>query len=137
MGPKLEIDLEGFKITARLLVDAAPKTTAALRQALPASGMARHAKWSGPAFYLLMKPGTMPDLPLENAHHLLRPGSVVYVALNCEILMVYGDARLCDAPAVDLYGTVVGEIETDLAEVKQKVFQMRLEGEKPITIRVA
>ncbi len=136
MGSKLEIDLDGFKITAKLLVEVAPLTAAALVEALPVTGMARHAKWSGPAFYHLMKPGTMPDLPLENGHHLLRPGFVVYVAQNCEILMVYGDARLCDGPALDLYGTVVGQIETDLAAVKQKVFQMRLEGEKPITIRV-
>ncbi len=135
MSRKLEINLDGVVVTASLLADAAPKTVQALVEACPISGISHHARWSGPAFNLITRLERLHGLPPENVRHLLPPGTIVWIPQNSEILVAYDDVRLCNSPAQELFGSVVGEVEGDLSRLRAKAHSLRLEGEKPISIR--
>jgi len=134
---KLQIDLEGVVVTAPLLEAQAPKTVEALAAASPLSGISHHARWSGPAFNLITKVERLQGLPPENVRHLLAPGMIVWIPQNSEMLVAYGDVRLCNSPGQELFGSVIGELaEGDLDRLAAKAHTLRLEGEKPISIRV-
>jgi len=133
---KLEINLDGVVVTASLLMETAPKTAQALLKACPLAGISHHARWSGPAFNLITRVEQLQGLPVENPRHLLAPGTVVWICQNSELLVAYDDVRLCNSPAQELFGNVVAEIDGDLGPLQAKGHSLRLEGEKPISIRV-
>ncbi len=136
MARKLQIDLGGVQVTARLLTDRAPKTAEALGRLGTVSGIARHAKWAGPAFYLQSDAPELAQLPLENRAHLLAPGAVVWAPTLGEFMVAYDDARLYDGATGGTHGTVVAEIDGDLAALGDQAYKLRSEGEKPLTMRV-
>ncbi len=137
MVRKLQIDLDGVVVKASLLADAAPKTVQALAEVSPLTGISHHARWSGPAFNLITKLERLQGLPPENVRHLLPPGTIVWIPQNSEILVAYGDVRLCNSPGQELFGSVIGEVAEDhLDQLAAKAHTLRLEGEKRISIRV-
>ncbi len=139
MSPKLELNLDGVKVAATLLIEAAPRTTNAFLDVLGSTPMempARHVKWSGPAFLTKIRADTLRALPIENARHLLPPGTMLWIPDLDELLMAYDDAYLCNGPNKNLFGTAFAEMEGDLEALKAKVYQMRLDGEMPFTLRV-
>jgi Protein of unknown function (DUF3830) len=132
---KLELNLDGVVVTASLLADAAPRTVQALLKACPLTGTSHHARWSGPAFNLITKIEELQGVPSENPRHLLTPGTIVWIPQNSELLAAYGDVCLCNGPAQELFGSVVAEVDDDLGPLRVKAHSLRLEGEKPISIR--
>ena len=134
MAQKIEITLDGVVVTASLLTEAAPRTVHALLRACPL-GISHHARWSGPGFNLVTRVEQLQGLPVENPRHLLAPGTVVWICQNSELLVAYDDVRLCNGPAQELFGSVIAEIDGDLAPLQERGHSLRLEGEKPISIR--
>lgn len=126
--PNIQIDLDGLAVSAALLIGSAPMTTAALRDALPLSGRVTHAKWNGPAFFIALDDGLLPELPIENAQHVVPPGRLVYVADPREVLLTYGNVRLSSGPSAYRRECVFGYVTSDLGAMRDKVLAMRLSG---------
>lgn len=134
---RLEIDLDGVKVTARLLEDRSPATIAALKETLPVTGNALHAKWGGPFLYLLLKDKPrLEGLPFEKPIHIVPPGTVLFHPGICELVVAYDDVRFNDYGRTGNYGSVIGEIEQDLTELAEQAHKLRTEGAKKVTFRL-
>ena len=135
---QLEIKLGDVTVRATLLGDAAPKTVAAIKKSLPLQGTALHAKWCGPAFFLLLAGTALNKLTqVENRIHLMPPGSIVWSPNVGELFVVYDDARLYNGAVGGLYGTLLAEIDGDLSDLAKEAFRMREAGVKPLSFKLA
>jgi hypothetical protein len=71
---------EGVAAPARLLREQAPQTCQAVWDALPASGLARHAIYSGSEVYLVLPALLTP--PREHATTIVGPGDVGFLTVE-------------------------------------------------------
>jgi len=131
------LELDGVSATFRALRDEAPATAAMLTQQCPIRGMALHARWCGPAFFILLEKGSLQGVPLENRWHALPPGSIVCLPHYDEILITYGDALLRNGVGDVGQGSLVGMIDGDLSSLAAKAHLLRLQGAKPLVIQAA
>jgi hypothetical protein len=134
---KLEITLDGVVVTARLLEEAAPETVKALFDVCPLEDVARHSRWSGSSFNVITRIERLQGLPVENSRHLLAPGTIVWIAPpESEFLVTYDDVRIYATAGKVLFGNLFAEIEGDLDKLRTAGHNLRLTGEKPISIRI-
>lgn len=80
MSHKIEIILEqrNVRAIAEMLEDEAPKTCAAVWNALPHSGPVNHAKWANNEIYILTPPFALEEPGRENATVFPIPGDLLY-----------------------------------------------------------
>jgi uncharacterized protein DUF3830 len=71
---------EGVAASARLLQEQAPETGAAVLDALPAAGLARHGVYSGSEVYLVLPVLLTP--PREHATTIVGPGDVGFLTVE-------------------------------------------------------
>jgi hypothetical protein len=134
---------EGVSAVAELLEDAAPKTCAAIWEALPVSGESHHAIYSGSEAVLLLP--EMVRVEPENATTDVSTGDVGYTYFLpgssktvdtefSEICWFYNwDARpsMWEGPApVNIFARIIEGAEPFYAVCKR----MRREGVKPLSI---
>lgn len=74
----ISLDKRGVSCRARLLDEQAPRTCAAVWDALPQSEQAYHAKYARNEVYTLLPPFADPEPGLENPTITPIPGDVVY-----------------------------------------------------------
>ncbi len=136
---RIEIELDGVVVTARLLPERAPKTCDLVWAALPYEDRVTHAKWSGQMFHT----NTPIDLPVgdgsyphghEGATAFQSPGMVVYYRPAKEFAVSYGDAQFSWEGGA-LFVTPVAMIEDDLAEFAKKAEELMWKGAKRFVIR--
>lgn len=75
---RISLDKRGVSCRARLLDDEAPRTCAAVWDALPLSGQAYHAKYARNEVYTLLPPFVSPQPGKENPTITPIPGDVCY-----------------------------------------------------------
>ncbi|MFF9123042.1 DUF3830 family protein [Streptomyces sp. NPDC014889] len=80
----VEVALEkrGIRCTARLFDDRAPRTCAAVWDALPLSGDVYHAKYARNEIYALFPPFARAEPPLENPTVTPIPGDLCYFSFT-------------------------------------------------------
>ncbi|MFN8525885.1 MAG: DUF3830 family protein [Chloroflexota bacterium] len=131
----IEIELGGSVFVARLLEERAPKTCAALWEALPVSGRAVHAMLSGDMFRLLESvPLDSPDEECESGFQY--PGEVVYYPPLGEIAICYGTARFRGVAHAE-YVTPIAEIEGEIGPLATRAKKLQWDGATPLSIRRA
>jgi hypothetical protein len=136
---RIEIELDGVVVTARLLEERAPKTCDLMWQALPYEDRVTHAKWSGAMFHT----NTPIDLPagdggypfgMEAPCAFQAPGEVVYFRPAKEFAVAYGESQFSWQTG-PLFVTPVAMIEGDLAEFAKKGDELVWKGAKRFVIR--
>jgi hypothetical protein len=78
----ISLDKRGVSAVARLLDDVAPRTCAAVWDALPQSGAAYHAKYARNEIYALVPPFSEQEPGRENPTITPIPGDVVYFSFE-------------------------------------------------------
>ena len=132
----LEITASGFRLSARLEEQAAPRTVAAFRRMLPLESKIIHVRWSGEGGWIPM--GDL-DVGLgpENATCYPSPGELVFYpggVSETELLLAYGSvafASRAGALAGNHFATIV-EGNEYLRDLGQKFLW---EGAQEITFR--
>jgi hypothetical protein len=92
----VDIEAGGFRFTARLEEDLAPRTCAAFRAMLPYSEQLIHVRWSGEGCWIPMGDNRF-DLPWENHTSYPTPGQFIFYpggVSETEILLAYGSVRV-------------------------------------------
>lgn len=140
MSKRLEIDVDGVRATFLLDEELAPKTTAALWEALPVEAPIRHVKMSGDACYFMVEGGPLAALPEapELGETSIYRGYVSVVRAHgrpsTELLISYGQAEYRGATG-RRYATPVGEIQGDPTALFDALRRTQVEGEKRIAVR--
>ncbi len=139
MARKIEIELDGVVVTARLLEERSPKTCDLMWAALPYEDRVTHAKWSGEMFHTntaidLPVPGGMPPFDIESPSAYQAPGEVVYYRPGKEFGVAYGESRFCWESG-PLFVTPVARIEGDLTAFAKKGEELVWKGAKRFVIR--
>ncbi len=140
-GRRIEIELDGVVVTARLLEETAPRTCALMWAALPYEDRVTHAKWSGQMFHTntpidLPAGDGMPPFDIESPCAFQAPGDVVYYRPAKEFAVAYGDAQFCWQTG-PLFVTPVARIEGDLAPFARKAEELVWNGARRFAIRRA
>ncbi|MGW1834982.1 DUF3830 family protein [Streptomyces sp. BBFR2] len=78
----VSLDKRGVHCTARLLDDRAPRTCAAVWDALPLGGDVYHAKYARNEIYTLLAPFAPEEPPLENPTITPIPGDLCYFTFS-------------------------------------------------------
>ena len=134
----IEIELDGVKVTARLLDDKAPKLCQALWDLMPINEIAAHAQWSG-AMFRTTKNNWLDfkvDYPqaLENRSGFQAPGDVVFHPPAKELAIAYGEAQFRWVTG-NLVVSTVAAIQDDLTELSKKAVQLQFNGAKMMSVR--
>jgi len=136
---RIEIELDGVVVTARLLVELSPRTCAAMWAALPYTDRVTHGKWSGAMFHtntpidLGVWDGRYPH-GIEGRCAFQAPGEVVYYPPAREFAVAYGEAQFSWQTG-PLFVTPVAAIEGDLTDFVAKAAELVWMGAKPFAIR--
>ena len=139
-GAKLTIDLDGVSVSATLLENVAPKTTAALKKLLPIDAEATNDTW-GAQVTRVWGPGPDGSFPvavsaLESPKHLSWPGYVYFEPTKQTIRIAYGEGDIKDVSGI-LAVTPVAVIEpAELGAYAAKARAQLLEGAKRIRIAI-
>lgn len=139
MARRVEIELDGVVVTARLLDEQSPKTCEQMWARLPYEDRVTHGKWSGEMFHTntaidLDVPGKMAPFDIENPSAYQSPGEVVYYRPAVEYAVAYGESRFCWESG-PLFVTPVARIEGDFTEFAKKAAEMVSKGAKRFVIR--
>ena len=135
---KIELELEGVTITARLLDKKAPKTCQAIWDILPFGDQVTHGRWSGGRLHTNDHPKLNIDAShypmIENPCAFQAPGDVVVMPLINEITVSYapGSFRWMGQQWIV---TKVGVIEGDMSQFARKIERLQWEGAKKLVIR--
>ncbi len=139
-GRKISIDFGGASVTATLLEDLAPKTTAALLRKLPLDGVATNDNWGGSVTRIWPSThGTKLDLGLregESERRLLWPGYAYYDFTDASLAFVYGDGYIGNETGGRPV-TPVAVLDAGLEAFRAVASSQLTQGEKPIRIRPA
>jgi hypothetical protein len=136
---RIEIELDGVVVTARLLDELSPKTCAAMWDALPYEDRVTHGKWSGAMFHtntpidLGVWDGRYPH-GIEGRCAFQAPGEVVYYGPAKEFAVAYGEAQFSWQTG-PLFVTPVAVIEDELTAFAQKGEELVWRGAKRFVIR--
>ena len=131
----ITITSAGFTFRARLEVDAAPRTVAALRRLLPLTSRIIHVRWSGEAGWVPfgdLELGLGPENSTSYPHPgqiLLYPGGVS----ETELLLAYGHVRFA-SKAGQLAGNHCATIETGHEQLRILGKKLLWEGAQEIVI---
>jgi hypothetical protein len=133
---RIEVVLGDEVFHATLFTDSAPKTTAAMAQALPFEGRAVHAQLSGDMFRMFEHaPIAVEDT--ENRESFQYPGEIVFYPPIKEIAIAYGAARF-RGTASPVYLTPLGVIdEEEIPRLAKAAERLQWDGTKPIRFRRA
>jgi hypothetical protein len=136
---------EGISARVLLLEDEAPRTCAALWRALPVSGEALHAAYSGTEIALLIDPSI--EIEEENATECIQTGDVMYTHYRPRVRHGHPDAGSGIHWAYDRYvrpttpgqwtpaiSNVFGRIVGDASAFYDACRRMRREGAKVVEI---
>jgi hypothetical protein len=147
MARKIELYLlkKQVRAVATLLEDEAPRTCAAIWEALPIEGDTYHAKWAGRELYTLVPP--FKNRPgAENATIIPIPGDVLYFEVSpdsidlalamrrrypnglIDIAVFYGRNSLLLGPAGFMAGNLFATITEGLTEYAQACAELFREG---------
>jgi hypothetical protein len=132
----IEIDLGGSVVRAALNDEGAPKTSAAVWDALPFGGKAVHAQVSGQMFRMLEETPVPADLPIESGEFYHHPGQVIFFPPIREIAFAVGEAMFA-ASEQPYRLTPLAEIEGDAEEWFAKGDGIQRTGSVPIEFRQA
>lgn len=127
----IDVDLDGHTVRAALRDDVAPRTCAAIWEALPFAGTAAHALISGQGFRILERI-PVGELPLEGGTALRHPGQLSYYPPNEEIGFCVGESRFAAHRAAAI--TPFAEIEGDFEAWAQRGDDLQFTGTRPIRI---
>ncbi len=129
----LELELYGETFRARLLDQQAPRTCAALWDALPLSAQVVHAKWSGNLIRTLEGlPVSVDDL--ESGWGFQYPGLVALHPASGTLAIVYGDARFrCSVGPAAV--TPVAELVGDVEAFARLAARLQWEGATTLALR--
>lgn len=136
---RIEIELDGVVVTARVLDEIAPRTCAAMWGALPYDDRVTHGKWSGAMFHtntpidLGVWDGRYPH-GIEGRCAFQAPGEVVYYPPAKEFAVAYGEAQFSWQTG-PLFVTPVAVIEDDLTAFARKAEELLWQGAKRFGIR--
>gem|GEM_PF-1202563 len=145
-GREIEVLVAGVVTRGRLLEGSAPRTAAALARILPIAGTATNTFLSGPLLRVRTRAagGADDETPLdvegvENGHRVLYPGYVYYRAVKPRGLRIV--ARDATTMSGDPFTTAmpltpVARLEGDLAGIRRVAERLKLDGAKPIAIRL-
>ena len=134
MARRIEIDLEGVVVTARLLDDKAPKACQAIWDMLPHEDMWTHGHWSGHMFHTNNHPKLNIEGRPENQAIFYEPGTVVlYPGLN-ELCIAYDMAQWRFLGRTGNV-SIVAKIEGDFTEFAKKAERLQWEGAKKVIFR--
>lgn len=135
---RIEIELDGVVVTARLLDDKAPKLCQAIWDVLPIDEMAAHAQWSGAMFRTTKNKWLdfKVDYPqaLENRGGFQAPGDVVFYPPAKELAIAYGEAQFSWVTGNSIVSTIA-VIEDDLSELTKKAEQLQFNAAKMMSVR--
>lgn len=136
----IEVEVDGRTARFKLSEDLAPKTSAALWEALPVEASLRHVKLSGDACFCNVEREPLASLP----ESLELPVTSIYkgwIAASpspahgrTELLISYGLAEF-RGPTGRLYVTPVAELQGDGTELFDVLESTQIEGEKSIAMR--
>ena len=135
---KIELELEGVTVTARLLDKKAPKTCQAIWDILPFEDQVTHGRWSGGRLHTNDHPKLNIDASrypmIENPCAFQAPGDVIVMPLINEITVSYapGSFRWMGQQWIV---TKVGVIEGDMSQFARKIERLQWEGAKKLVIR--
>jgi len=133
---RIEIVLGDEVFHATLAEDTAPKTVAAVLNALPFDGRAVHAQLSGDMFRMF-EHAPIPIEETENRQAFQAPGEIVYYPPIKEIAIAYGAARF-RGTAGFLYLTPLGAVDdADLPRLAATAGRLMWDGAKKIQFRRA
>jgi len=131
---RIEVVLGDEVFHATLLVDRAPKTTAAMLNAMPFEGRAVHAQLSGEMFRMF-EHAPIPVAETENGESFQYPGELVYFPPIQEIAIAYGGARF-RGTAGPVYLTPLAVIDEDeLPRLAKAADRLQWDGAKRIQFR--
>jgi hypothetical protein len=142
---KLTFTNENVSAIAELLEDQAPKTCAAVLAALPQSGEAHHATYSGSETVLILDRDL--GVGMENATIRVIPGDVAYTRFEggiiygfpetfSEIAVFYDRDAVPSMPNGPVPMNIFGRITDGFEEFAATCRQMRRTGVKPLTIAI-
>lgn len=133
---EIELAIGDEVYEARLLADAAPESTAALRELLPLESELMHVRWSGHATWINIDELELPSLPREN--HTVYPsrGDVLLYPgyRNDQEILVACGPTCFKSPAGELAGNHVAELDAtkqELATLEEATLQT---GAKDVVI---
>lgn len=130
----IEVQLADIFVRALLNEDGAPRTTAAIWDALPIRGSAAHATVSGQGFRLLGEIA-VGDLPLEAATLYRHPGLISYYPPNKELGFCVGESRF--ALHRNAHTTPLAEIEFPFGDWAATGDDLQFSGARPLIVRRA
>lgn len=139
MGKTITIKVGDAICRAELFDEAAPKTVAALRTALPISDRTIQVRWSGNAWRTEGNYELQPaDAPIENVAETLSAGDIIYYpgysAGNIKVGIAYGDAQWLapfrEPVDVSKIGRIVEGLDDFVAASKRIIF----DGPLPVEI---
>lgn len=130
---RVEIEVDGVVAEAELLDETAPRTTAALWNALPVTTRLTHTIWSGRACAFSVE-GLRSVDRLEHGVCSIYPGTLIARPDEREVLLSYGAAEYRTVLGVQ-YGTRIARLVTNHAALLAVLERMHDEGDKTITVR--
>lgn len=132
----MQIEIDGYRFTARFEEDRAPATCAAFRAALPFESRIVHVRWSGEAVWIPL--GELDfGVGYEDATSYPAPGQILLYPKGkseTEILIAYGAVQFA-SKAGTLAGNHFATISSDLERLRALGVATLWEGAKPIVFR--
>jgi hypothetical protein len=133
------VDVDGLRITARLLEDA-PRMAERLWSALPVETALRQSRWSGESTYASIPELAAPEdqrerteIPAEHPATFMYPGRMYAGAATGGIGLPYGEAQSRDA-GLNTWITEVAELVGDHTAFLAMLARVRREGRKTLRI---
>lgn len=140
-GRKVEVDVDGVKLTATLLEGLAPKTVEAFTRILPVQGRITNTAWSGDITRFWGPVGGEGELGLditeaEHGQSLHWPGFIYYYAGWKGIRICYGDNGCMGGPWGAASLTPLARFDGDWSAFRQIAKSLFIEGAKPMSFRL-
>lgn len=137
MARTIDIRVADLRLTARLEVDAAPRTCAAFLTLLPLRGRLLQARWSGESAWVPLgdtELGLGPENPTSHpapGHLLLYPGGLT----ETEILFPYG-ATMFASRAGQLAGNHFATLDEGMEHLAEIGHRVLWQGAQDVTFEV-
>jgi hypothetical protein len=134
MAKRIELEVEGVVVTARLCDQEAPESARRLWEALPINETLRHVRWSGNAAYILASQLRDASLPLENRVSFYYPATIALKSQHGELAFSYGQAQAREGTGIG-WATQLADLEGDVVPFLRVLQRTQHEGAKRLTIR--
>ena len=134
MAKRIEIEVGGVTVTARLLEKEAPETSSRVWEALPVEATLRHMRWGGNAAYILAPSIKDPSAKVENQVSFYIPGTICLRPEHGEVAFPYGQAQARSLTG-NAWATYFADLEGDTNALFDQLRSTQRQGGKPITIR--